>query len=216
MNVAKRQSKKLLIKRSHWRSAENELGCYASRYERGLSLLELLIVLLIISIVALIAIPLSANLIKSYEVSATTNDLLATLQFARQEAIKRASSITVCPRAEVTSADSTLTCGQGSDWSQGWLVLMTNNDSSSADLSDTGCESYPCVLRAWPAVRGGHTVFSSRSTALRFNSRGMAPGHNRTYRLCSRDGFRARETRQIVLSTAGRVINRESTDGECS
>ena len=47
---------------------------------------------------------------------ASANDLLASVQLARSEAIKRNVAVTLC-----ASADGT-TCAGGGGWEQGWVV----------------------------------------------------------------------------------------------
>lgn len=67
----------------------------ARSHLQGINLIELLIALLIIGILAVAAIPLFTSFIQNYRISASANNLQASLQYARSEAIKRNTNVYV-------------------------------------------------------------------------------------------------------------------------
>ncbi len=76
-------------------------------FSLGFTLVELLVVIVLFSIVATIAIPNFAPLVANNRVTAAANDLLGTLQYARSEAVKLNTPVSV-------SSDPV--------WSVGWVV----------------------------------------------------------------------------------------------
>jgi len=68
-----------------------------SRHARGFSLVELMVTIAVLAILLAIGIPSFASLIASNRLTSATNELVAALQTARTEAIRRNVRVTVCP-----------------------------------------------------------------------------------------------------------------------
>ena len=85
----------------------------------GFTLIELLTTLVIAGILMSLAAPSFTSFIKNNRLTTQANELLADLTFARSEAVKRATQITVCK-----SSDG-LTCDPGAAWTDGWIVVNT-------------------------------------------------------------------------------------------
>ncbi|QNM95275.1 GspH/FimT family pseudopilin [Chitinimonas koreensis] len=92
------------------------------RGQRGMTLIEMAMVLAIISIVAAIAAPPMALFVNDARLSSQTNQLVASLNAARLEAITRRTTVTVCQTAAPNSATACSTSGT-SDWSNGWIAM---------------------------------------------------------------------------------------------
>lgn len=75
---------------------------------RGFTLIELMVTLVVIVILATLAVPSFRGFIANQQVKTASYDLLAALNYARSEAIKR--------NADVTLA------AVGGDWAAGWQV----------------------------------------------------------------------------------------------
>lgn len=97
------------------RRAERRLG--AIRYDRGMTLIELMIAIVILAVLLGIAVPSFREAALGSRLSATANNLLSSVQLARSEAIKRNVTIRLC-----ASADGA-TCAAAGDWEQGWVIL---------------------------------------------------------------------------------------------
>lgn len=86
---------------------------------RGFTLVEMMLTILIASILMMLAVPSFNDAALGAKVSAIANDLYASVQLARSEAIKRNIPITLCRSTNGTS------CAAASDWATGWIVIDT-------------------------------------------------------------------------------------------
>ncbi|WP_372778456.1 GspH/FimT family pseudopilin [Litorivivens sp.] len=81
---------------------------------RGFTLMEMLVTLAVVAIVASLAVPSFQNMIATQRVRSAANDLVASLNFARSEAVKRNATVTMTPAA--------------GGWSDGWTVASGGNN----------------------------------------------------------------------------------------
>jgi type IV fimbrial biogenesis protein FimT len=99
--------------------------------QRGLSLIEVLIVMAIAAILLGIGVPLFTSTVASARASSAANSLLAAIELARAEALRRGAAVAVCPSADAAGT----ACGAGAasaDWSAGWLVWVDNGGTAGA------------------------------------------------------------------------------------
>ena len=99
--------------------------------QKGFTLTEMMVVTAIVAILFAIAIPSYKYLTTSYRMSAEINNLVGDLQYARGEALKEGTPVTVC-----VSSDGA-TCTGGNNW--GWAgsfspisITMPRRMSASA------------------------------------------------------------------------------------
>jgi type IV fimbrial biogenesis protein FimT len=114
----------------------------------------------IVSILLTIGVPSYRYVTNSNRMSAEVNGLLGDLQFARSEAIKEGSTVTVCPPK--AAADLSACSGTSSTWDQGWIVI-----SATAN---------PAVLRVQqPFATTKDSFVSTRGeTSISFDRNGFA------------------------------------------
>ena len=67
-----------------------------SGFQKGFSLVELLVVVAILGVLAGLAAPSFTSLIRSNRLTAAANDLLGAVALARSEALKRAQRVVLC------------------------------------------------------------------------------------------------------------------------
>lgn len=114
--------------------------------ERGFTIIELMITLVVAAILLAIAVPSFRSMIADNRLSGTATQVVASLNLARSEAIKRGASV------QVASSSGT------GDWKNGWSVNVGGTE-----------------LRHVDAVGGDQTVAGTASS-VQFNSRGELVG----------------------------------------
>jgi len=94
-----------------------------SMKHRGFTLVELMLGLAIFFILAVVGVPSYISFVRSGELSNTTTSLFSDLHYARSEAIKRKTKVTLCESDDVTVANPV--CGTtAKTWSAGWLIFV--------------------------------------------------------------------------------------------
>ena len=96
----------------------------------GFTLPELLITVLILAIVMSIAVPSLKPLINRQDLLAKASLLSSTLAYARNEAVARVASVTLCGTSDQVS------CSGTSDLSEGWLVFLDKDADGLFNLGD--------------------------------------------------------------------------------
>ncbi|MFT3669124.1 MAG: GspH/FimT family pseudopilin [Pseudoxanthomonas sp.] len=139
------------------------------RGEGGFTLIELMVTLSVVAILAVMAAPSLSSFIRSNRLSSAANEMVATLQTARTNAISNRARVAVCP-----SADGT-TCA--AEMSNRWIAVMTKNGASTV-LRDS---AFPgtVTLTASANLSGGtntFTFFPSGFSVVGANAGGATSG----------------------------------------
>lgn len=151
-------------------AAVGKAGAPSAWRRAGFTLLELLVTLAVLAVIAAMAAPSFSNLINSSRLTGAANDLVAALQVARMEAIRRGVSVQLCPSTDGTSC-------AGDDWSrvvvipQGGTVIrdvtldvagMAVTPSASVDAAGVIRFAPNGLVRIGDKVKGAISVCSSR------------------------------------------------------
>jgi type IV fimbrial biogenesis protein FimT len=153
----------------------------------GVTILELLVAITIVGVLVAIAMPNLRDMLITQEVKSTSFDLMASLTYARSEAIKRNTQV------KVAATDA-------SDWGKGWQITVISIGPSNGT-----------VLRNQPAAkRAAISVTPGGTGAITFSSTGRPISGNAEVMLQVKDaaGSTGITPRCISLSLTGRPDTR--------
>ncbi|MFO7765601.1 MAG: GspH/FimT family pseudopilin [Pelovirga sp.] len=152
----------------------------------GFTLLELLTVLAIMGILVVIAIPSFSRLTQGTQVGSAVNDLVASINYARNAAITRGTLVTVCKSNDSQTCDTSEI-----GWQQGWIVYY---------LDDTGAMQ---ILRVYGESSGPVTMEGNFhvKNRLRYQASGFMPGVSNGTISAKIDDRQV----NIIISNTGRV-----------
>lgn len=157
----------------------------------GFTLVELVVTVAIAAIVVTLALPSFAETMRQSTVRSLGNDLMASLNLARTEAVRRGGGVSV------------QAAGSGTDWTQGWVVV----DGSGA------------VLARHDAVPQGYGVFSATvagpsASRVSFDATGAQVGAG-TFHLnvCRPDRPKPAQARHVVVGPSGESLVYRGTAG---
>jgi type IV fimbrial biogenesis protein FimT len=112
-----------------------------ARAAHGFTLIEVLVVITISAILLAVGVPMFNSTIASMRASEGANSLVASLELARVEALRRGTPVTLCRvSAANATACSSAAVGTyaGDDWAAGWMVWAdVPNPTGAADVVDT-------------------------------------------------------------------------------
>lgn len=161
----------------------------------GFSLIELLVTIAVSSIVLTVAVPSFKEIIENNRIITTTNILIASLGFARSEAVKSGISVSVS-RLGATSQD----------WKDGWQVFQ---DVDGDGTLDGGTDT---LLKTYDPIPAGFTLKTGANfaDAMTYEASGLLKGLGDTFKLCDSDAD-ITKAREITLNTVGRVYTKTGT-----
>jgi len=160
---------------------------------RGFTLIELLVTITVAGILLGIAVPAFDGFLKNDRDTGQANSLVSSFNYARSEAVKRASpnGITVCPSLDGLQCDPA-----PASWIEGWIVTYIDPSNNANNQ----------VLQAVPALNPGNTVNAAvgPATGITFQSSGLTNSTTGlTIRICDTRG--AAFARQVEVNSTGRV-----------
>lgn len=176
---------------------------HPSRRGAGFTLVELMVTIAVLAILLAIGIPAFAPLIASNRLTSATNELVAALQTARTEAIRRNVRVTVCPAAPTATACS-------GAWRDGWMAFVdqtpgaTPNPESAADILFRGGPLPTGIVAVANAPLSSYVSFTADGASKQLNGAFLAG----TLRVCSTSTALSNErrARELVLIASGRLV----------
>lgn len=124
--------------------------CWPCNRMRGFTLVELMVTLAVLAVLIGVAVPSFTAITHRNRLTAAANELVAAMQTARMEAIRRNSRVVLCPSTTGSS------CG-GTDWSR-LIVFVDTNVSSDYDAGEV-------LVRDAQIVRTGTGVTAGSGTS---------------------------------------------------
>lgn len=161
------------------------------RQARGFSLIELMVALSVLGIVTAIAVPSFNEAKLSMSLRSNANNLVASIQLARSEAIKSNSTVRLC------ASDNGTSC-QGA-WQDGWIVLNAANS----------------VIQHQQAITPGYMLIEANAlTTLNFSPTGIG-ATQASLTVCRQTPTVGSQERVIAVSVTGKPSVRKTTQGTC-
>jgi type IV fimbrial biogenesis protein FimT len=131
----------------------------------GFTLVEILVAVTVVAILLTVGIPSFRYVTNSNRIAAEINGLLGDMQYARSEAIKEGSPVTVC-----ISTNGTSCVANATTWQSGWIVFADANGNAAVDAGDV-------VLRVQTTFASTDTFVANNNVgAVTFNREGYANG----------------------------------------
>ncbi len=171
--------------------------------QRGLTLVELMMVLAVMAVLLTVGVPTFQNTVKNNRLSAELSALRATLANARSEAMARRLPVRVCESTNGTSCSST------SEFSDGYIAYADENND---DVVNAGEDVFLSLQLLVPESFSIELRDSTGTVAssVRFGSRGDSIGSSGTFTFCDDRG--ASYAGALILSPSGSVRGATDTD----
>jgi type IV fimbrial biogenesis protein FimT len=163
-------------------------ACCRRDRQRGVTLIEQVMVVAILGVLTAIAAPPLTRLLRRNQVQVAQMDFIAALQHTRGVAITSGKPTLFCP-----SRDGAHCSGQ-TRWEAGWLI---GHDQDRDGQPDTA------PLRTRIGYTGITILGDTGRPLVRFRSDGSASGTTNTLRICSRN--QPDQALVVVVSNVGRV-----------
>lgn len=194
----------LRVARSHCQLARRKEG------ERGFTLIELMVAVMVAAVLLAIAVPSFRSIMVSSRLNTSVNDLIASLNTARMEAIKTNSGVLFCSNSASTNTNTT-------DPKDAALGSKCGTDTGAV-IATIG--STPTVVRAGPALTTGAIQVSGNVQALHYGGDGLARavGQSTLYggtvaKICS--SLLTSNNIRTVTMTGGSILVTAPSSGGC-
>jgi type IV fimbrial biogenesis protein FimT len=172
--------------------------------ENGFTLIELLITIVVVSILLATGVPYFMEFIKNNRLTTQANNLVISIQTARNEAVKRGTGSVIC------ASDDQATCSADDDWTTGWIVYSDVGQDGSLDLDANGdgtedCETDDCIVRTSGNIRKA-TLDGAGTDNIRFSPDGRTTNAASTTITLTADNCKLGQVRNITVTTQGHTI----------
>lgn len=158
----------------------------------------------ILFIVTAIGIPGYISYIRNGSRDNTVTDLYSNMYYARSEAIKLNTNVSMCRTANTTAANPACGGSTAQDWTTGWLIFVDSNKDGALDNGEK-------LLKIGSPIKNGIQVMSNKAadpsiSFLNDGSLKIAAGGRAVFGICdNRDGsYNASYGRYITISPMGR------------
>lgn len=176
-------------------------GCQSVRGRgcRGVTLVELIVTISVLLVVMTFGVTGLSTMIADNQRVTAVNSLMAMLNLARSEAIKRATDVTLCPAVDDDPTDAEKPCATSgqtdSQWERAGYVVL---------VGDTSTKNPPIIRIQPPPSSPGLTIRTSNRHWVTYQDDGSVTASSlATFRFC--DSRSVVEGRAVVVGASGRA-----------
>lgn len=124
----------------------------------GFTLIELMFTIVVAVVLLSIGVPSFQIMMANNRATTQANALFSALNYARSEAVGRATTVTVCPKA--TASVTSTTCGVSGDWANGWHAFIDGNVIGTVDGMAPDDD---VVIKHWEPLPGTPTLTTTQA-----------------------------------------------------
>ena len=161
-------------------------------------MLECLVALAVMAILTVLAVPGFRDLLVRRAVLVTAEALVGDLRFARSEAIKRGTPVSMC-----RSADGS-TCSGAGDWVEGWIVFVDRNTKGVVDPGDEVLRVQSRQPQLASIANGSNGSTGTDKASFSFLPTGMSSSATQTFKLTPVAPVPSNSERVVCVSLQGR------------
>ena len=98
-------------------------------------MIELMVVVVVLAVLLTVAVPSFEAVMNANRLAGASNELMASLQTARMEAVKRNARVALCLSANANDAAADVECATANV--NGWIVFVDTNKNDAYDAGET-------------------------------------------------------------------------------
>lgn len=167
---------------------------------RGFTLIELMVTIAIVSILGMVAVPSFVAFQRNSELTGAANSLLAAVNMARSEAMKRNLRVVVVPFS-------------GTSWGTGWTVFADVSRAGILSATDEIVAQRDSPLPSYfaaPSGTGNAAASATGGPYIMFDGSGFATSRtggsgNLSIKFNRTDDTSLKQTRVLVIAPTGRA-----------
>lgn len=168
--------------------------------QAGFNIIELMVTVAILGVLTALAAPNFGESIKRYRVNAIRDDLVASVQLARAEAIRRRRPVALIREEQAgCSAGVTLSIDTD-DWSCGWRMVENTDADNTISTAERGL-----VLQTTTIPRGYSLMHPGRGEFMISNIWGQITGAGQRFVIAPPGGVGGKSTTTVCINTGGRI-----------
>lgn len=170
----------------------------------GFSMIELMVTVAVMAVLMAAAFPSFTAMVNSNRLTGSANEMIASLQLARSEAIRRNTRVIVC------RSEDNATCADAAGLWAGWITIV---DGGAEPLRVSSAKA-PLQLEASEAISGDDDRIVFRPDGLARTDAGVLLAAS--IGTCLATERPAENARAVRITSGSRfVVTTESLGGEC-